>query len=71
MMNAVADPRQPYWYPGWIDADPHYRAIRREHTKRALRLAAELGAGRSPPSPAAGSSRRARGPRRSGCSMTS
>jgi len=46
MMNAVADPRQPYWYPSWIDSDPHYRAIRREHTKRALRLAAELGAPR-------------------------
>ena len=44
MMNAVADPRQPYWYPGWTDPDPHYRAIRREHTKRALKLAAELGA---------------------------
>jgi sugar phosphate isomerase/epimerase len=44
MMNAVADPRQPYWHPSWIDPDPHYRAIRREHTKRALRLAAELGA---------------------------
>lgn len=44
MMNAVADPRQPYWHPGWTDPDPHYRAIRREHTKRALRLAAELGA---------------------------
>lgn len=44
MMNAVADPRQPYWHPSWIDLDPHYRAIRREHTKRALRLAAELGA---------------------------
>jgi sugar phosphate isomerase/epimerase len=44
MMNAVADPRQPYWHPGWIDPDPHYRAIRREHTKRALKLAAELGA---------------------------
>ena len=40
MMNAVADPRQPYWHPGWIDPDPHYRAIRREHTKRALQLAA-------------------------------
>ena len=37
MMNAVADPRQPYWHPGWTDPDPHYRAIRREHTKRALR----------------------------------
>jgi sugar phosphate isomerase/epimerase len=44
MMNAVADPRQPYWYPGWIEPDPNYRAIRREHTKRALKLAAELGA---------------------------
>jgi sugar phosphate isomerase/epimerase len=44
MMNAVADPRQPYWHPGWIDPDPHYRAIRREHTKRALKLAQQLGA---------------------------
>jgi sugar phosphate isomerase/epimerase len=44
MMNAVADPRQPYWHPGWTDPDPHYRAIRREHTKRALELAHELGA---------------------------
>jgi sugar phosphate isomerase/epimerase len=44
MMNAIADPRQPYWHPSWIDPDPHYRAVRREHTKRSLRLAAELGA---------------------------
>jgi sugar phosphate isomerase/epimerase len=44
MMNAIADPRQPYWHPSWIDPDPHYRAIRREHTKRALRLARDLGA---------------------------
>jgi len=44
MMNAIADPRQPYWYPGWTDPDRHYRAIRREHTKRVLHLAAELGA---------------------------
>jgi len=44
MMNAVADPRQPYWHPGWIDSDPHYRAIRREHTKRALELARDIGA---------------------------
>ena len=43
MMNAIADPRQPYWHPGWTDPDPHYRAIRREHTKRALQLAEELG----------------------------
>ena len=44
MMNAVADPRQPYWHPAWTEADPHYRAIRREHTKRALVLAQEIGA---------------------------
>jgi sugar phosphate isomerase/epimerase len=44
MMNAVADPRQPYWHPSWIDPDPHYRAIRREHTKRSLQLAHDLGA---------------------------
>jgi sugar phosphate isomerase/epimerase len=44
MMNAVADPRQPYWHPSWIEPDGHYRAIRREHTKRALALAKELGA---------------------------
>ena len=44
MMNAVADPRQPYWHPSWIEPDPNYRTIRREHTKRALALAAELGA---------------------------
>ena len=42
MMNAVADPRQAYWHPSWIEADPHYRAIRREHTRRTLKLAAEL-----------------------------
>jgi sugar phosphate isomerase/epimerase len=44
MMNAIADPRQPYWHPSWIDPDPHYRAIRREHTKRSLELARDLGA---------------------------
>ena len=44
MMNAIGDPRQPYWHPGWTDPDPHYRAIRREHTKRALQLASDLGA---------------------------
>ncbi len=44
MMNAVGDPRQPYWHPGWTDPDPHYRAIRREHTKRSLQLAKDLGA---------------------------
>lgn len=44
MMNAVADPRQAYWHPSWIEPDPNYRAIRREHTKRALKLAKEIGA---------------------------
>jgi sugar phosphate isomerase/epimerase len=44
MMNAIADPRQPYWHPSYIEPDPHYRAIRREHTKRSLHLAQELGA---------------------------
>jgi sugar phosphate isomerase/epimerase len=44
MMNAIADPRQPYWFPSYIEPDPHYRAIRREHTKRSLHLAHELGA---------------------------
>jgi sugar phosphate isomerase/epimerase len=44
MMNAVADPRQPYWHPSWIEPDRHYRAIRREHTKRALELARDIGA---------------------------
>ena len=42
MMHAVADPRQPYWHPSWIEPDEHYRAIRREHTRLALKLAAEL-----------------------------
>ena len=44
MMNAIADPRQPYWYPSFIDQDPHYRQIRVDHTKRAIELCAELGA---------------------------
>lgn len=44
MMNAVADPRQPYWHPSWIEPSAEYRAIRREHTKRAIELAAALGA---------------------------
>src|SRR5438477_4390964 len=44
MMHAVNDRRQRYWHPSWIEPDPHYRAIRVEHTKRALTLARELGA---------------------------
>jgi sugar phosphate isomerase/epimerase len=44
MMNAISDPRQKYWHPSWIEADPHYRRIRVEHTIRALTLARELGA---------------------------
>lgn len=44
MMNAIADPRQPYWYPSFIEPDRHYRQIRIDHTRRALTLCAELGA---------------------------
>ena len=32
------------WFISWIEPDAAYRAIRREHTKRALSLAKELGA---------------------------
>ena len=44
MMHAVDDQRQKYWYPSWIEPDTHYRRVRTEHTKKALSLAAELGA---------------------------
>lgn len=44
MMNAVADPRQPYWHPAWTEPYAPYRVIRREHTIRALELARDLGA---------------------------
>ena len=44
MMNAVADTRQAFWYPSWIEEYAPYRALRREHTLRTLDLAAELGA---------------------------
>src|SRR3954452_2057627 len=44
MMNAVADYRQPYWHPSFIEAEPHYRRVRIDHTRRALSLCAELGA---------------------------
>jgi sugar phosphate isomerase/epimerase len=44
MMHAVNDYRQKYWYPSWIEPDPYYRRVRIDHTKRALSLAAELGA---------------------------
>jgi sugar phosphate isomerase/epimerase len=44
MMNAISDPRQPYWHPSWIEPDRHYRQIRIDHTRRALDLAKELGA---------------------------
>ena len=70
MMNAVADPRQPYWHPSWIEPDRHYRAIRREHTKRALRLAKELGARRSRPSRAGRWRRASRGRPPPKCSTT-
>ena len=44
MMRGAADPRHPYWYPSWIEPVAAHRAVRREHTKKALRLAADLGA---------------------------
>jgi sugar phosphate isomerase/epimerase len=44
MMNAVADARQPYWHPSFIEPDAHYRQVRIDHTRRALSLCAELGA---------------------------
>ncbi len=42
MMNAVADTRQTFWYPSWIEPYAPYRALRREHTLRCLDLASEL-----------------------------
>jgi sugar phosphate isomerase/epimerase len=44
MMNAIADHRQPYWYPSFIEPDLGYRRVRIDHTRRALSLCAELGA---------------------------
>ncbi|HEX8203152.1 MAG TPA: sugar phosphate isomerase/epimerase family protein [Isosphaeraceae bacterium] len=44
MMNAIADHRQPYWYPSFIEPDAGYRRVRIDHTRRALSLCAELGA---------------------------
>ena len=44
MMNAIADKRQPYWYPSFIDPEPNYRQVRIDHTRRAITLCAELGA---------------------------
>jgi sugar phosphate isomerase/epimerase len=44
MMNAINDYRQPYWYPSFIEPEPHYRRVRIDHTRRALSLCAELGA---------------------------
>jgi sugar phosphate isomerase/epimerase len=44
MMNAIADHRQPYWHPSFIEPERHYRQVRIDHTRRALTLCAELGA---------------------------
>ncbi len=44
MMNAIGDPRHSFWHPSWIEPAAEMRALRREHTKRALRLAKLLGA---------------------------
>ncbi len=39
MMNAVADSRQPYWYPSFIDPEPNYRQVG-STTRNALSLCA-------------------------------
>jgi sugar phosphate isomerase/epimerase len=44
MMNAIADRRQKYWHPSWIEPDLNYRRVRVDHTIRALTLAREIGA---------------------------
>jgi sugar phosphate isomerase/epimerase len=44
MMNAIHDHRQPYWYPSFLEPYEPYRQVRIDHTKRALDLAARLGA---------------------------
>jgi sugar phosphate isomerase/epimerase len=44
MMNAIADSRQPYWHPSFIEPERRYRQVRIDHTRRALSLCAELGA---------------------------
>ncbi len=44
MMNAINDARQRYWHPSWIEPYAPYRQVRIDHTRRALDLAAELGA---------------------------
>lgn len=44
MMQAVGDPRQPYWHPSWIEPDAAYREIRIQHTIDSLRQAVRLGA---------------------------
>ncbi|HWE40284.1 MAG TPA: sugar phosphate isomerase/epimerase family protein [Isosphaeraceae bacterium] len=44
MMNAVADHRQPYWYPSFLEPDEGYRRVRIDHTHRAIDLCADLGA---------------------------
>lgn len=61
MMNKIADPRQRYWHPSWIEPDPGYRRIRTDHTRRALTLARQLGATQittEPGGPIAGESER-------------
>ena len=42
MMNKTNDPRQPYWYPSWIEPDEAYRQVRIDHTIRSLTQAAAL-----------------------------
>ena len=68
MMNAINDHRQPYWHPSWIEPDPHYRQVRIDHTRRALRSAPSWVRRTSPPSRAGRSRPGSRGSRPSTCS---
>ncbi len=44
MMNAVADPRQPYWHPWWTEPDRTIVPFAASTRSGRLKLAAELGA---------------------------
>ena len=71
MMNAINDRRQPYWYPSFIEPEPHYRQVRIDHTMRAIDLCAELGRPILPPSPVDRWRPDSRGKRPSTCSSRS
>ena len=71
MMNAVNDRRQPYWYPSFIEPEPHYRQVRIDHTRGHSTSAPSWAHPTSRPSPAARWRRDSRGKRPSTCSSKS